>query len=310
MSLVIISPAKNLVHWQTAINKIAPSIEVFIHDQEFDTNSIEFALAWSHPKGIFSKYPNLKCICSMGAGVDHLLSDTDIPDHIKIIRIIDPNLSQDMFEFVLASIMNRLRSLTIYRLNQQSSYWKKKPYINISDIRVGIMGTGVIGNHTATKLQSVGFSVHGWGRTAAKQPTPYTRFWGEEQLPAFLGQSDILVCLLPLTPSTEGILNRKNLRMLPHGAWLINLGRGGHIVEDHLIEVLNSGHLEGANLDVFQQEPLPEGHPFWQHPLINITPHIASITSPDSVAPQIADNYFRMRENKQLLNIVDPKKGY
>lgn len=309
MSLVIISPARNLDSWISALKKAAPAIEVYRHQQIADKGSVTFALAWAHPPGIFSQYPNLKCISSMGAGVDHLLSDPDIPENIHIVRILDPKLSQDMFEFSLAAIMNRLRSLTHYRINQTRGIWKKQQYRNMADVRIGIMGTGIIGNHTAIGLQQVGFRVHGWSRTPGGK-TSYKKFTGMEGLPSFLQQTDILICLLPLTESTRGILNLENLRQLPRGAWLINLGRGAHLDEAALLELLDQGHLEGANLDVFPEEPLPVDHPFWAHPLIHVTPHVASLTTPDSVAPQIADNYFRSRDNKPLLNEVDRNRGY
>ncbi len=309
MSLVIISPTRSLTPWVSALQKEDPSVEIVFHHQPHDQQQVEFALAWDHPPGIFSDYPNLKCISSMGAGVDHLLSDPAIPSHIPVVRIIDPKLSQDIFEFALAVIMNRLRGLTQYRLNQTRSYWKKQPYLNIAAVRVGVMGTGVIGHHAATRLQQIGFSVQGWSRTPGQQ-TSYRKFAGPEQLADFLEQTDILICLLPLTPATQGILNHNNLLKLPRGSWLVNLGRGGHLVDHDLMQVLESGHLQGANLDVFEQEPLPAGHPFWSHPQINITPHIASLTTPGSVAPQIVDNYYRARQNRPLLNVVDRSRGY
>jgi glyoxylate/hydroxypyruvate reductase len=309
MALMIVSPAKHPDAWIQALRQAAPGIEVLTRHEVGDPTSVTFALAWSHPPGIFAQYPNLKCISSMGAGVDHLLRDKDIPKHIPIVRIIEPKLSHDMFEFALAVIMNRLRGLTHYRQNQQQHYWKKQQYLNMADVRVGVMGTGVIGNYVAEQLQKTGFNVHGWSRSQGKE-TSYPKFHGVEQLQEFLSQSNILICLLPLTTETQGILNRNNLQELPKGAWVINLGRGGHVVDEDMIHLLNSGHIDGANLDVFREEPLPEAHPFWKHPKIFITPHIASLTTPESVAPQVVDNYFRALEGRPLLNVVDHEKGY
>ena len=309
MSLMIVSPDKHPVSWIRALRDAAPGIEVLPRHEVSDPASVVFALAWSHPPGIFSQYPNLKCISSMGAGVDYLLRDKEIPAHIPIVRIIDPKLSHDMFEFALAVIMNRLRGLTHYRQNQEQRYWKKKPYLTMADLRVGVMGTGVIGDHVAAQLQQTGFRVHGWSRSQRKE-TSYPEFHGNGQLQEFLSQSDILICLLPLTQETQGILNQNNLQALPKGAWVINLGRGGHVVDEDLLSALDSGHLDGANLDVFREEPLPESHPLWSHPRIFVTPHIASLTTPESVAPQVADNYFRALEGRPLLHLVDREKGY
>jgi glyoxylate/hydroxypyruvate reductase len=309
MSILIATPSQNLDHWKQAMRDVDPSIEVFLHNESHNPDEVEFALAWNHPHGIFSKYPNLSCISSMGAGVDHLLEDKTIPGQIEITRLIDPQLSQDMFEFVLAAIMNSLRGLTRYSMQQAKGFWKKHSYSTIEKTKVGIMGTGAIGNHVAVRLLQVGFKVTGWSRSSSADAT-YPRHYGDQQLADFLKKVNILVCLLPLTDKTRGIINRKNLQQLPRGSWLINLGRGQHVVEQDLLEMLDSGHLEGANLDVFSKEPLPEEHPFWKHDKIYITPHIASLTSAQSVAPQIIENYNRCLQGLPLLNRVDREKGY
>lgn len=307
--LVIVSQALDLEPWVAALKKADPEVEVITQQEVRDPKEVRFALAWNHRPGVFRGYPNLETISSMGAGVDHLLKDPDIPPHIRIVRIIDPLLMQDMYEFVLALILSRMKNLALFQEQQREKLWKKKRYQRLDQVRVGIMGTGVIGHHVASSLQKVGLTVSGWSRTQG-QPTAYHKFFGEEQMEDFLGHSDILVCLLPLTPSTRGILNRKHLNMLPHGAWVINVGRGGHLVDEDLIEVVDSGHLDGAHLDVFNEEPLPPEHPFWSHPKIHITPHNASLTDPASVAPQIIENYYRTLRGKPLLNLVNREKGY
>ncbi|MBW6478178.1 MAG: glyoxylate/hydroxypyruvate reductase A [Bacteroidales bacterium] len=309
MSLVIFSNVHKIQPWIYALKNAGPDIEVISHEEIKDKNKVKFALSWDHPKGIFKEYPNLKCISSMGAGVDHIMNDPDIPEQIKIVRIIDPLLSQDLAEFALALTMNHLRGLGKYFYLQSRKTWKKSMYKRISDIKIGIMGTGAIGNHVALFLQSCGFSVSGWGKNPGKQ-TNYKRYHGYEQLDGFLGNINILICLLPLTPETKGILNRKTLGKLPQGAYLINLGRGLHIVDKDLIEMLDSGHLSGASLDVFEHEPLPADHAFWAHPAIQITPHVASLTTPASVAPQIIENYRRAINNQSLLNLVNREQGY
>jgi glyoxylate/hydroxypyruvate reductase A len=309
MSLVIFSNVHKIQPWIDALKDAGPDVEVISYEQIQDRKKVQFALAWNHPRGIFKNYPNLRCISSMGAGVDHIMDDPDIPEQVKIARIVDPLLSQDLAEFALAMIMNYLRGLTNYRILQEQKIWKKRMYKRISDITIGIMGTGTIGNHVALFLQSCGFSVTGWGKNQGKR-TEYKRFHGHDQLDEFLGNVNILICLLPLTPETKGILDRETLHKLPQGAYVINLGRGLHIVDMDLIEMINNGHLTGAGLDVFEHEPLPAKHPFWSHPAIQITPHVASLTTPASVAPQIIENYRRAVNDQPILNLVNREQGY
>jgi glyoxylate/hydroxypyruvate reductase len=308
MAIVIISDF-NPKPWVRALKNADPAVAVITPEEVKDKSAVTFALTWNHPHGLFTEYPALKTISSMGAGVDHLLSDTLLPPEIKIVRITDARLSQDIYEFALAVVMNRLRQLTFYRENQHRGIWKRILYMRVSDVRIGMMGTGVIGNHLAMQFHRSGFNVSGWGRTPGLE-VPYNKYHGDDQLVDFLRNADILICLLPLTPATQNILNRKNMALLPKNAWVVNLGRGGHIVDQDLIELLDSGHLEGANLDVFREEPLPAGHPFWHHPKIFLTPHIASLPLPVSVAPQIIENYYRTIGNKPLINLVDREKGY
>ncbi len=309
MSILIASDIKNLKPWIRALKKTAPEVKVITAEDVKDKSAVEFILAWNFPHGRFKEYPHLKTIFSLGAGVDHLLDDPNLPEKVEVVRIIDPKLSHDMYEFSLAVIMNRLRMLTRYRENQLQGIWKRKMYLRISDVRIGVMGTGVIGSHVASELHKSSFTVSGWRRTPG-QPVPWRKYYGQKQLDDFLGNSDILICLLPLTPATERILNKENLEKMPAGSWLINLGRGGHLVDHDLIDLLNSGQLEGANLDVFRAEPLPADHPFWNHPKIFITPHIASLPYPESVAPQIIENYHRTIETRPLLNKVNRELGY
>jgi glyoxylate/hydroxypyruvate reductase A len=309
MSLVLFSNVSKVEPWLDALRAVAPDIEITTYDKIRDKEKVFFALAWNHPLGIFKEYPNLKCISSMGAGVDHIMEDPDIPPQIKVVRIVDPLLSQDLAEFALALSMNHLRGLANYQMLQVKKIWKKRMYKRVRDVKIGVMGTGEIGNHVASLLHSCGFSVTGWGKSPGVGKE-YKRFHGLDQLDEFLKIQDILICLLPLTSETRGILNKENLAKLPQGSVLFNLGRGGHVVDYDLMEMIDNGHLAGASLDVFDHEPLPSDHPFWSHPGIQITPHVASITTPESVAPQIIENYRRAIKNEELLNQVNRKKGY
>ncbi|AVR45480.1 glyoxylate/hydroxypyruvate reductase A [Christiangramia fulva] len=309
MSLLIISPGKNSEDWKKAIEHEDADIEVYNYPEDHDKEKVEFALTWNHPRGIFKNYPNLKVIASMGAGVDHILSDPTLPENVQITRVVDERLTEDLSDFVLAQLMNHLRSLSYYSKIQKEKKWDRFQYKRPKDTKVGIMGLGVLGNAVAHKLYKNNFQVYGWARTEKDCPD-FTCYHGREQLEDFLQQSEILVCLLPLTEDTENILNADLFDMLPEGAFVVNVARGAHLVEHDLLEMIDNGHLSGAALDVFRKEPLPEDHPFWEHPKINITPHVASLTSPVSVVPQIIENYQRMLKGKALKNEVQKEHGY
>jgi len=308
MAIVIINP-KGVEPWINALKQVDPNLDIRIFPKDTNRAEIDFALTWRHPHGIFKDYPNVKCISSMGAGVDHLLKDPDLPENVVIARLVDPFLAQDMAEFVLALIMNHLRDLNAFKIKQTQSIWKPGDYLRIGDVNVGIMGMGAIGNHVALELRKSGFKVSGWARTSKDVPGVLV-YSGANEISRFLASADIVVCILPLTPQTKGILNKATLKQLPKNAFVINVGRGEHVVEEDLIQLISDGHLSGASLDVFAEEPLPSKNELWKHPRINITPHIASLTNPESVAPQIVENYYRMKEGKSLLNTVSREKGY
>lgn len=308
MALVIINP-KGVEPWISALKEVDPDLDIRSFPNDTNRDEISFALTWRHPYGIFKDYPNLKCISSMGAGVDHLLRDPDLPKQVSIVRLADPYLAQDMAEFVLALIMNHLRDLNAFKIKQTESIWKPADYLRIRDVKVGIMGMGAIGKRVATELQKTGFNVMGWARTGKEIPG-ITVYAGANEFPKFLNETDILVSVLPLTNETKGILNKKNLQLLPKNAFVINVGRGEQLIDEDLVTLISEGHLSGASLDVFTEEPLPKNNILWKQPRVNVTPHIASLTNPTSVAPQIVDNYYRAKEGKPLLNVVSREKGY
>ena len=309
MSILIVSPGKNLDRWVEALKEADPSVPVYLPEQVKDPADITFALAWNHPPGFFRQFTNLRAISSFGAGVDHLVKDQQIPASVAITRIIDPLLSSDMAEFALSVVLKHMRGLTRYCRYQAENQWKKHRYLRIKNVRVGIMGTGMIGHHVANYLLKAGFKVDGWGRTPGRDAA-YTKYHGNDQLGDFLKGCQILICLLPLTSATNGIINKHLLRKLPLGAHVINLGRGAHVVDKDLIQCIDEGHLSGAHLDVFDPEPLPEDHPFWEHPIIDITPHVASLTDPHSVAMQVMENYQRLQKGEPLINTVSRDLEY
>ncbi len=309
MALMIMAPGTKVTSWVKHLSRLEPGIDIRIWPDTGNAADIEFALSWHHPHGEFKKFTNLKCIASLGAGVDHLLADPDLPVGVPISRVVEHSMAQSMSEYVVLAVLNHCRQLDDYRTDQSQKKWQPRIPLLAADMRIGIMGLGQLGYDAAKKLIALGFPVSGWSKTP-KTIAEVDCLAGAEALDDFLSQTRILICMLPLTPQTIGILNQKTFNQLPTGAYVINVARGAHLIEDDLLVALDSNQLSGACLDVFDTEPLPTDHPFWGHPKITVTPHISSITFSRAVAPQIIDNYRRSRRGQPLLNMVDPKRGY
>ncbi|WP_439882616.1 2-hydroxyacid dehydrogenase [Pontibacter sp. MBLB2868] len=309
MAMILISQGRDMTPWAEALKEKRPELDLRVYPDDSNKEEVAFALVWNHPLGVFKEFPNLKCISSMGAGVDHIMKDPELPANAAITRVTDENLTRDMADFCVALVMNHLRGLAFYKMQEAAHDWQPRHYLNISDVTIGVMGVGVLGAHVASQLSNLGFKVNGWARSK-KMIEGVEIFSGDTMLGDFLATSDILICLLPLTKETTDILNRDTFQKLPKNAFVINVARGAHLVDADLIEMIDTGHLSGASLDVFRQEPLPEEHPFWSHPKINVTPHIASVTEPKAVVSLILENYDRVRNNEHLLNVVSPQKGY
>lgn len=309
MSIAIIYPNNDSREWVSALHSCDPALNVEIWPDIEDPEKVEFVLCWEQPAGVLQQFPNLKCISSLGAGVNHLLNDVTRPLDIPLVRLVDADLKQSMAEYVMFGVLERFRRFRDYRRLQGLGEWSTQKIPHISELHVGIMGCGELGRHVANKLSGCGFNVHGWSRTP-KAIDRLLVYSGWDQLDDFLRKTDILVCLLPLTPETENILNSATFNQLPSNAYLINVARGAHVVDSDLLSALDSCQLSGALLDVFREEPLPKEHAFWSHEKIMITPHIASVTNPSSAAGQIVENYQRALNDEPLLNLVDADCGY
>src|SRR6056297_236826 len=309
MAIVLIRQDSKIAAWKDALLSANPQLKVYSYLEEHPKEEITMALIWKHPKGSLALYPNLKCIASAGAGVDYIFEDPTVPEHIPITRLVDPYLASDMSEHVLAVIFAELKNFNTYKIQQTKALWKTKEYRRIADVTVGIMGLGALGALTGKDLVKAGFSVQGWSRSE-KAIDGITTFAGDSGLQEFLKKTDFLVCLLPLTPDTSGILNSSLFKELPKGAYVINVARGGHVVDNDLLEQLDNNHLSGACLDVYHQEPLPSSHAFWKHPKIFMTPHYASVSDTNSVIPQILENYKNLDKRNALINVVNREKGY
>ena len=309
MVLLFRSSVDSEARWKPQLARLMPDLEVRIWPEIGDPAEIDYALVWRPEPGLLASLPNLKLILSLGAGVDHILTDPHLPGGVPIVRLVDPYMTDAMSEYIILQVLRLHRQDLDYRAQQESGIWLELDQKNAADRTVGILGFGELGQDAARKLKGLGFDVALWARRQ-RTVEGLRGYAGSAGLSALLGRSEFLVCLLPLTAETEGILNATTFAMLPKGAALINAARGGHLVEVDLLAALASGRLSAAVLDVFAEEPLPAGHPFWHHPRLVVTPHVAAATHPPTAAPIILDNIRRFEAGRPLLNRVDPAQGY
>ena len=268
----------------------------------------DIAVCWKPEAGALAAMPKLKLIHAIAAGVDNILSDPTLPD-LPLCRIVDPGITSAMTEFVLWGALYFHRDFDRMISNARDGLWCRYDQRAARDRRIGILGLGELGTAAAVRLVELGFAVSAWSRSPRRLAGVQT-YSGADALDAFLSETEILVSLLPLTPSTVGLLNAERLSRLPRGAALILCSRGEHLVLDDLVGLLRNGHLRGAVLDVFEQEPLPAEHPLWREPGVLVTPHMAAIASWEVIAQQVADNAKRLLRGEPLLNVVDRVRGY
>jgi glyoxylate/hydroxypyruvate reductase len=292
--------------WVEGLSKSELISKVHAWPTNENLDQVEVLLVWQPlPIGVIDRLPNIKFVSSMGAGVDHLLGDQQIPLNIPIARIVDPRLKVDMTNYVMMGLLMHQRNYELLKKNQQNQKWDRITYQNLN---VGILGLGELGRHLAETLVKAGFNVFGYSRS--KKDVDGVQSYSDGQLDTFLSNLDVLVNLLPVTSLTENILNNDLFKALSKGSYLINVARGAHLQEEHLIDALDKGQLSGALLDVFKQEPLPSDHPFWSHPKISLTPHVASVTTPSSAMKLILENCQRLKKGEKLLHLVDLERGY
>ncbi len=294
--------------WLDAFASQAPDLKVEVWPYDGDPEAIDYALVWAPPAGELKSYPNLKAIFSVGAGIDHLKADPELPD-LPVVRMVEPGLTAGMTEYVVWAVLHHHRFMLDYAAQQRQGHWEEINQIAANRRRVGILGLGHLGQDAAEKLGVFGFQLSGWSRTP-KNVAGVRCHHGAAGLEAFLAESEILVALLPSTPQTDGILNAKTLAQLPRGAALINVGRGGLQVEEDLLAALDSGQLSGATLDVFRKEPLPAESRFYSHPRVVMTPHIASMTIPDTAVAAVLRQIARLEAGEPLEHTVDFARGY
>lgn len=308
MSILYRSDAARGRTWAAIFAAEAPDLPFHIWPDTGNPETIEYLIAWQ-PSGEFLRsLPNLKVLFSIGAGVDQIGLE-QVPERVSLVRMVEPGIVSGMVEFATMAVLALHRNVLDYQRSQRAGEWRQLEVIPAAQRRVGIMGLGVLGQAVLEALARFGFTLRGWSRTP-KQLPGVACYCGADGLEAFLGGCDILVCLLPLTDATRHILDLRLFMRLPKGAALVNLARGGHLDQSALLEALDSGRLSAAVLDVCEPEPLPGGHPFWRHPDILLTPHIAAVTQPETAARVVLENIRRHRRGEPLHDVVDRAAGY
>ncbi len=276
----------------------------------YKSEEIFYFSGFRPPPGFLNTLPNLRAIFSLGAGVDGFLRDPDFPRDVPLVRFVDQTLIHEMAQYVVMHVLIAHRGQRFFDAAQHESAWHQRMLLRASrETRIGILGLGDIGTAIAHSLMPFDFQISGWSKTRKTIPGVKS-YAGASELDAFLGQADYCICVLPLTEKTRGILNAALFAKLPKGAFVINVARGGHLVEADLIAALNSGHLSGAVLDVFQAEPLPATSPLWTHPDVTATPHIAALTDTKAALKFIGECVRRAEVGQPLPHVVDVKRGY
>jgi glyoxylate/hydroxypyruvate reductase A len=290
--------------------RIAHLVEAVDHSAAAPATDVRLALAWHPPDDAFAHYPDLRAVCSIGAGVDNIVNCPSLKPDVEVVRVVDPAQAQLMSGFVAWHVVSHQRSFASYRAQQQDRIWRRLPQRTAQSVPVGLLGYGEIGRKVAADLAMLGFPVMCWSRTA-KQVTPsVTAYHGPAALAAMVADTEVLVNLLPLTHETRGILNNTLFNRMRRGGYLVQVGRGEHLVEADLLAALESGHLAGAALDVFATEPLPATHPFWGHPKIVVTPHDACEVSLGAVATTLLATVDAIRAGRRPPHAVDRRRGY
>ena len=294
--------------WRRLFAELAPDLPFRIWPDIGDPLAVRYFAVWVPPDDLFDRFPNLEILFSVGAGVDQI-DLSRVPPHLPVVRMVEPGIVDTMVEYATLATLAVHRDLVTYVAQQTNRTWQPHRVRPAAARRVGVMGLGLLGQAVLQQLRSLKFDCAGWSRSPrALDGIPC--FAGTAALPDFLARTDILICLLPLTDETRGILGRELFALLPIGAALINAGRGGHLVEADLLAALETGQLSAAILDVAEVEPLPADHPFWGHAQIMLTPHIASMTQPDTAVSAVLDNLHRHRRGEPLIGLVDRGRGY
>lgn len=294
--------------WKKLFETHAPYIDVRLWPDVGDPAQVRYYAGWQPLENMQEQFAQLEVVFATSAGVDQFDMNA-LPEQVQLVRMLDPGIARGIVEYVCFAVLSLHRDMPLYLDQQRNRQWQAHPLLAASQRRVGIMGLGNLGVAALESLKPFGFSLSGWARSA-KHIDGVQCFAGDEQLVPFLNQSDLLICMLPLTTETRGILNARTLSALPRGARLINVGRGGHLVEEDLLHALESGQVDQAIVDVLNDEPPSEDHPFWEHPRIWLTPHIGAMTSPETAFEGLLANIRRHQRGEKMQGAVARDEGY
>lgn len=311
LRIVVITP-ENSAAWAAGLREALPEADIIDHNAQpgYDVAGVRYAVVWRPPPGALAALPDLQAVCNLGAGVDAVLADPAFPEHIPVIRLIDPAMARDMSQYVVYWTLHFFRGFETYRAAQAQSAWRPEDYGDPAGRTVGFLGLGEMGGRCARDLRNFGFTnITAWTRTP-KQVEGVQSFAGDSGLEPFLNSADIAVCLLPLTPETESILNARTLAMLPRGAAVINCGRGRQVVTADLLAAVKGGHIGGAVLDVTDPEPLPQGHPAWGCENVFITPHVSALNYPHTSVPVLVQSIRQWEAGETPAGLVDRGRAY
>lgn len=310
MAIVVTLPEKAKTEWWCQIlGELLPDMPIYPIGEAPDPEAVHYSVVWRPETGCMVPYPNLKAIVSVGAGIDHVLADEKLPKGVPIIKTIGTDLTQRMKEYVALHVLRHHRDMPTIHASQQEARWNQIIVPPAPQRRVGIMGLGNLGAVAAQALAALGFETVGWSRSPKNVPNVKT-YAGDAEFEAFLNGTEILVCLLPLTQHTRGILNANTFNQLKRGASIINAARGPHLVDNDLLSALDAGQIANATLDVFHIEPLPTDHPFWRNPRITVTPHIASMIDAPTGSKIIAANIRAFEKHGTVADVADAAREY
>ncbi|WP_114417900.1 2-hydroxyacid dehydrogenase [Marinospirillum perlucidum] len=295
--------------WLDAFASEAPDLKVVTAEDNPDPDKVRWVAAWNPSEGLFGRFPNLEAVFALGAGVDAFVRRDDLSEDVPLIRLLDAGMAEQMVEYILWATLTVQRDFDRYQQLQQQQKWQEHTARLKKQMRLGILGLGALGQEVATQLAAYGYPVSGWKRSPLELEGVRV-FTGDQGLDDLVTQSDVLISLLPNTPQTRGLLNGELLKKLPQGAALVNVARGVQVVDEDLLQLLDSGHLRFAALDVFHEEPLPPEHPFWTHPAIRVTPHMAAATLPEPAVEQVVANLKKLEAGEEPAGLVKAESGY
>ncbi|MDR5741219.1 MULTISPECIES: glyoxylate/hydroxypyruvate reductase A [unclassified Caballeronia] len=294
--------------WAQHFAQKAPDVPFRVWPDIGDAAAVRYLAAWQPPADIMQTLPNLEVIFSVGAGIDQF-DLSSVPPHVAVVRMTEPGIVEGMTEYVTQAVLTIHRDLPDYATLQRERVWREMPVRPAATRRIGVLGLGMLGTAVLQTLRLFGFPCAGWSRSQ-HHIEGVECYAGDASFDAFIARTDILICLLPLTDATRGVIDRHVFATLPQGASLINVGRGPHVIQQDLLDALDSGHLHAAILDVTDPEPLPPTHPLWTHPRVRLTPHIASATRPESAVEVVLDNLRRHRAGERMTGEIDRTRGY